>query len=211
MPRLPRKWREAFRWVAFAALCCALVILTGPVWLSAIGRSLVLEGSDAKSATVTAEVLGIPDSPWIGEGVGSDRVLFAADWIKEGRAKLVVMTCGTVYGVSGCEKAQEALLALGYPKLPMREVALPASPDEVEAAALLAEVSRAGAESAIILADSLDSRRLNRVYQRQGRKLGIKITVVSVSNPNFDPAKWWRLREGRKAVLSELCQWVGIP
>jgi len=211
MPRLPRKWRGTFWWVGLAALGGAFFVLAGPIWLPAVGRALVLGGSDAKNAVVTAEVLGIPDSPWIGEGVGSDRVLVAADWIGAGRARLVVMTCGLVYGISGCEKAQESLVARGRPKLPMREVPLPSSPAEVEAVAMLSEISRMGARSVIILADSLDSRRLNRLYQREGRTRGIQVTVLSISNPRFDPAQWWRSREGRKAVVFEWCQWVGIP
>lgn len=121
------------------------------------------------------------------------------------------MTCGAPYGVSGCEKAQEDLESQGHPRLPLREVRQGSSPTDEEAAALLAEMVRAGVTSAIILANPLDSRRVNRVYQREGHKRGIKVTVVSVSNPHFDPARWWHIREGRKAVLFELCQWVGIP
>ena len=211
MPQQPWKWRGLFRWVGIAVLCIALCLLAAPVWLPAIGRWLVLTGSDAKDATVKAEVLGIPNSPWIGSGLGTDRLLFAADWIRQGRAKSIVMTCGTMYGISDCERAREALSAEGYPTLPMHEVRIHPSPAAIEAAALLAEVSRTGAGATIVLTDQLESRRLNRVYQREGRKHGIRITVVSVANPRFDPAQWWRSREGQKAVVFELCQWVGVP
>jgi hypothetical protein len=109
------------------------------------------------------------------------------------------MTCGKVYGISGCDKAQEALLAHGYPKLPLSEVHVPSSPSEVEAAAILAEVSRIGAGSVIILANPLESRRLNRIYRKDGKKRRIRIEVVSVSDRDFDPGDWWRLREGAQA------------
>jgi len=121
------------------------------------------------------------------------------------------MTCGTAYGISGCEQEQEDLVTRGGTRLPLRAVPLTSSPSDVESAAMLAEMVRAGATSAIILASPLESRRLNRVYQREGNKRGIKVTVIAVPDPNFDPAQWWRVREGRKAVLFELCQWVGIP
>jgi hypothetical protein len=81
---------------------------------------------------------------------------------------------------------------------------VPSSSSDVEAAAILAEVSRIGTGSAIILANPLESRRLNRIYRKEDKKRGIRIEVVSVSDRDFDPGDWWRLREGRKAVAFEL-------
>jgi hypothetical protein len=186
-------------------------IVAGPIWLPAIGRWLILSGGEANLSAARADVIGIPDSAWVSSTIGADRALFASEWIRQGRAQWVVMTCGPVYGVSGCELAQESLVARGKPKLPLREVPLPSSPAPVEAAALLAEVARMGAKSATILVDPLVSRRMNRVYQREGKKRGIEVTVLFVPYPGLRAADWWRMREARKAVLFELSQWAGIP
>ena len=182
-----------------------------PVWLPAIGLSFVMDGADADHAATSAEVLAVPESSWFSTGAGADRVSVASDWVREGRAHLVVMSCAAYYGVSGCERAQQALVQQGRPRLPLQEVTLPSSPSDVEAAAIVAAISRLGARSAIVLVNSLESRRLNRIYRREGEKQGIAITVAPVSNPDFDPAHWWRLREGRKAVFFELSQLVGFP
>jgi hypothetical protein len=189
----------------------AISIVTAPIWLPKIGRSLVLDVGDATLSSATADVVGVPDSAWISSAIGVDRVLFASGWIGSGRAEVVVMTCGSVYGISGCEMAQRDLAAQGKPRLPLREVPLPSSPTPVEAAALLAEVSRLGAKSAIILVDPLVSRRSNRVYQREGAKRGIHVTVLYVPDRDFAPEDWWRTREGQKAMVYELCQWIGFP
>ncbi len=63
--------------------------------------------ADVERTTATADVLGIPDAPWLPSTIASDRVAVASDWVRKGRAKIVVMTCGQVYGISGCDKAQE--------------------------------------------------------------------------------------------------------
>jgi hypothetical protein len=185
--------------------------VTGPIWLPAIGRWLVLDWADASLSTARADAIGIPDSAWISSPISADRALFADEWIRQGRAQWMVMTCGPVYGVSGCELVQESLIARGQPKLPLRVVPLPSSPAPVEAAALLAEMSRMGAKSAVILVDPLVSRRLNRVYQREGKKRGLEVTVLFVPVPGFRADDWWRTRESRKAVVFELSQWAGIP
>jgi hypothetical protein len=207
MPRALGKWRWPIGILGMLVVCAALC----PVCLPAIGLWLVMDGDDANHSTGTADVLVVPDSPWLSAGVGVDRVPVASVWISEARAQLVVMTCGPVYGISGCERAQETLAQQGRPRLPLREVILTSSPSDVEAVAVATEISRLGARSAIVLVSPLESRRVNRIYRREGEKRGIAITVVPVSNPYFDPAHWWRLREGRKAVLFELSQWVGIP
>jgi len=193
------------------AVLLAICLAAAPVWLPLVGRCLVLAGSDATLSDATADVLGIPDSAWLSSSIGVDRVLFASGWIRSGRAKVVVMTCEAVYGISGCEMAQRELDATGQPRLPLREVHLPSSPTPVEAAALLAEVSRLGAKSAVILVDPLTSRRSNRVYQREGMKRGIQVRVLYAPVAGFRAADWWRTREGRKAVVYELCQWIGFP
>ncbi|MEI9971970.1 MAG: hypothetical protein WDO73_07865 [Ignavibacteriota bacterium] len=81
----------------------------------------------------------------------------------------------------------------------------------MEATALLGEISRLGGRSAIILVNPLESRRLSGIYRREAARRHIHVEVVQVVVPGFNPAGWWRLREGRKAVAFELCQWVGFP
>jgi hypothetical protein len=47
--------------------------------LPAIGLSLVMAGSDADHHAKAADVLAIPDSPWLGTSIGVDRVSVASD------------------------------------------------------------------------------------------------------------------------------------
>jgi hypothetical protein len=188
----------------------ALGFVTRRWWLPTVGTSLVLAVRAPKNAG-SFDILAIPNSQWLPTGFGSNRAEFASEWIRTRHTSIVVMTCGRVYDVSGCEMAQNSLVAAGLPKLPLREVPLPSSPSEVEAAAIMAEIQRLGSRSAVILVNPLESRRLNRVYREAAMKVGIAVDVVSVADPHFDPARWWQMREGRKAVAYELFQWVGIP
>lgn len=203
------------RWTVYsliiAAVCVALAIVTGPIWLPAIGRSLVLADRQPEDGALTVEVLAVPASPWVPRGPSFARLVRAADLIRGGRATRVVMTCGTVYGVSGCELAQRELTARSYPRLPMSEVSLESSPDVVEADAILDEVSRIGVKSVAVLVAPFESRRLNRVYRREGDKRGIKAIIIPVADPGFDPGAWLTSRELRKDVAYELFQWIGVP
>jgi len=181
--------------LTLAALALVLYF-SAPIWLGALGRALVFDEGPAPADA--ALVLG-------GDFTGA-RILRAAQLVRSGFVP-VVLVSGPVgmFGLNEADAAIHFITARGCPAewfIPVRHTA---TSTREEANVLLAELARRNLHSVDIVTSNFHSRRARRVFlevekQRGG---GPRIRMIAAADPDYDPASWWRTREGRKTAFYE--------
>jgi len=58
-----------------------------------------------------------------------------------------------------------------------------------------------------ILTEDAHARRTLLLYQKAFGK-NVAVGVISVSNPNYDPTRWWRYSDGVREVIGESIAYI---
>ena len=189
-PRFP--YRLLFAIVALAAI----VYATSGVWLAALGRGLIYNDGPGKADI--AVVLA-------GDYTGG-RIVAAAELTRKGYVPLVLVSGPPgFYGLNEADAAIRFITAKGYPAawfVPLRHTGLST---QAEAGFVLNDLQRRGVHSFILVTSNYHSRRARRLFLKAEKKRGggPELRAFAAPDGRYDPAAWWRSREGRKIAFLE--------
>jgi uncharacterized SAM-binding protein YcdF (DUF218 family) len=168
------------------------LIFARSVWLAALGGFLVQAGPPAPADYIV--VLA-------GDFTGN-RILKAGELVRQGYARQALVSGpGDVYGAHESDLAIPFAVQRGYPTSYFAAVPNDARSTAAEAAVLLAELRRRGAQRVDVVTSNFHTRRAGRIFRAQAR--GMEIHIVAAPDRNFDPESWWKTREGQKTFLYE--------
>lgn len=199
---LTRRERWGLSWLGWL-VCFCLALGLGWVWVVTVYPFLALEDSLPTDVMV---VEGWLHGPALRDTVAR---------FKGGQYRRVYTTGGPISGGGGyindfntyASVAAEQLIALGIP----RDVVQMAPSHEGErdrtyaSALYLARALRANEKdiSAInVLTENVHARRTRLLFQEAFGST-VRVGVVPIVNPDYDPKYWWRYSEGVREVLSE--------
>ena len=190
------------KWVAALVLLSAL-ILSHSLWLAALGGWLVRTDPPAR-----ADVALVLAGDYYGY-----RILKAAEMVRQGYTKTVLVSGPEgMYGYNEAELEIPFAVRSGYP--PFWFVAAPnqSRSTQEEALALVDVLRKRGVRTCLLVTSDYHTRRAGRIFRAAAPDLDFR--VVGAITPQFDPAEWWRTREGRKFFLMEWTKtvmgWLGI-
>jgi len=181
--------------IAIAVISAVLYFGAG-LWLPAVGRALVYD--DGTGQADIAIVLA-------GDFTGH-RLTGGAELARQGLVPLVLVSGPPgLYGINEADAGIGFIVAKGYRAdwfVPQRHTA---SSTREEAHVLLTELARRKVRTVDLVTSNFHTRRARRIFLDVERERGggPTIRVVAVADPIYDPAAWWRSREGRKTAFLE--------
>ena len=193
-----RRWRCAReRGIALLpVLVLALVIVV--VWafwepmLGGVGTFL-----DNGEAPKKADAIVVLAGGWRGE-----RVEAAAELKEKGYAGLVVVSGAvTLYGQKECALALSYVESMGRGTEGWVCANSETNSTREESEAVLDSLRRRGVKRALIVSCDTHMRRAGRLWRKKAPDL--ELTFVSAKSRNFELKRWYRTREGWKAVVME--------
>lgn len=192
-----------FRWLVAVVLLVAFILLTSHVWLALLGGYLVKADGPAK-ADIAVVLAG---------DFSGNRILTAADLVRRGLApQALVSGPGYMYGQHESDFAIPFATRHGYPESYF--VALPNDTRSTvsEADVVIAELRRRNAHRIDIVTSNYHTRRAGSIYRSKAKDL--EIHMVSAPDQFFEPASWWKNRDGRKTFAIEwmktVATWLGM-
>jgi uncharacterized SAM-binding protein YcdF (DUF218 family) len=187
---LPRVLRSRLLWGALAAF--AAVLLLSPLLLLYAGS--MLESSEPPRKADAVFVLA-------GDGFG-DRMLTGAELARRGFApKVYVSGPEGFYGLHEDELAIAWAIKRGYPASYFIPLPTTARSTRQEAEIALPRFRNDGVRSLLVVTSDYHTGRAGRVWREAAP--GMNITMVGAPDHLFELRKWWRTREGRKAIFFE--------
>jgi uncharacterized SAM-binding protein YcdF (DUF218 family) len=194
---------RTLRWLAAVALLAGILVLTRPLWLTALGRFLV-ESQEPFSAEMVVVLAG--------DDTGH-RILKGAELVRQGYAPKVLVS-----GPECCYGNHESDLAIPFAVQQgcSQEwfIPLPHSARSTleEARLVLRELESRHVRRFLLVTSDFHTARAARVYRRLAPRGSFR--VVAASSPDFSAGGWWHSREGRKQFLIEwiktVAYWFGI-
>ena len=185
-----------FKILVALLLLLALVYLSHPLWLSALGSALVFDEGPAKAETVVV----LAGDYW------GHRIEKAADLVRAGYAPSVLVSGPPgFYGVNESEAAIQFAVRKGYPATWFIAVPHSATSTRDEAAVMLAELRRRNIHSFLLVTSNFHTARARRIFLETERAMGggPGMRVVACPDQFYTADSWWRRREGRKIALME--------
>ena len=181
----------------FGLIALALAVaLTSPWWLPHVGTALVENDGPAKAD--------------IGVVLAGDywgyRIEKAAQLIQQGYIPQAIISGPSgFYGYRESDLAISFIVRKGYPASGFIPLAHNALSTQAEAAVVLPELRRRDIHSFLLITSDYHSRRAARTFRYIGRKIGYlpAMRVVVAGDPLFRIDRWWKTREGQKAVFFE--------
>jgi uncharacterized SAM-binding protein YcdF (DUF218 family) len=162
--------------------------------LSPVGTFL-----DAGEAPSKGEVVVV----LAGGSEGGKRILKAGELVRAGFAPYVLMSGpNSFYNQPECNAAIPFAIQSGYPAGYFQCAPNQAMDTESEAAALIAELRRRGVKRFLLVSVDSHLRRVRGIYRRLLPQ-GMEAVFVASGSPAFQLDQWWKVREGRKAILLE--------
>ncbi|MDE3167198.1 MAG: YdcF family protein [Acidobacteriota bacterium] len=166
------------------------------VWLPAVGRLLIHDDGPAP-ADIAVLLAGEYDGY---------RARFAAGLVRAGYVPMVMVSGPPgMYDTNEADAAIRYLTARGYPEsifIPVRHVA---KSTREEARIILAELARRHIRSFLLVTSNYHTARSRRIFlaaeRAQGGGPGFR--TVAAADPIYDPARWWRYRDGCKTAFYE--------
>jgi uncharacterized SAM-binding protein YcdF (DUF218 family) len=193
-------------WIAALLLVVILATVTGPLWLPAIGRFLVVSDPLAPASAIMP--LG---------GGGASRVAHAATLHGEGYAEWMVVADSPL-DLPGLRTTYAELMRTearwqGVPDDQILTLAglVETTAEEADAAAALAR--ERGWQSLIVVTDPYHTRRARLIFRRALRGSGIGLSVQPTPNHWYQPETWWRQRDSLRETWNEYLKlalfWLG--
>jgi uncharacterized SAM-binding protein YcdF (DUF218 family) len=181
-------------WIVSLSLLL-LIGISAPLWLRWIGGLLIHDDGPAK-ADIAIVLAG---DQW------GNRVLKAAELVRAGYVPAVLISGPPFYGEHECDAAIRMAVRHGYPAgyfIPAPNEGLST---REEARAILAELSRRGVHSFLLVTSDYHTARSGRIYrvEEARRGGGPSFRLVAAPDRFFTRDSWWRSREGLKTVFFE--------
>ncbi|MEE9234297.1 MAG: YdcF family protein [Candidatus Acidoferrales bacterium] len=171
-----------------------LYLLRGPILLAG-GDWWVVDDELEKAQAIV--VLG-------GDSVLGDRVRHAAELYRQGWAPRVVLSGPALRTYfSEAELMEKEALQQGIPKEHLIVVRHQARSTLEEALALRPLLAEHNFRKIIIVTSNFHTRRTKRIFRAVYERRGGHIFVSAAPDPEFNPARWWKTREGRATMLLE--------
>ncbi|MBA3975847.1 MAG: hypothetical protein C0504_16705 [Candidatus Solibacter sp.] len=175
-----------------------LIVAVGVVWvmwepaLSGAGTFLD-NGEAARKADAIVVVAG---------GWGGERIEAAARLKEQGYAPVVLVSGAvSLYGQKECGLALTYIQSKGYRTEGYACAESGANSTKEESAVVAENLRRRGLKSALIVSCDTHMRRAGRLWRKEAPEL--ELTFISAPSPSFELKRWYRTREGRKAVFLE--------
>jgi uncharacterized SAM-binding protein YcdF (DUF218 family) len=187
----------AFKFSLILLIVAALVGVSAPLWLPAMGAALVHNDGPAKADLAVV----------LGGDFNGDRILKAAELVRQGYvpAALISGPAG-FFGQHECDFAINYAVRAGNPATWFIPYPAEVHSTRDEARVILADLHHRGDIHRILLVTSnYHTGRAGRIFRAAEQKLGggIDIRVVAVPDRNFRPDSWWTSREGQKVAFGE--------
>jgi uncharacterized SAM-binding protein YcdF (DUF218 family) len=190
------------KWIIGAALA-AILVLSHPLWLAALGQYLVSTDSPVQADMVV--VLA-------GDGYGH-RILRASELVRQGLAPTVLVSGPEgLYGYYESELAIPFAVERGYPRswfLPFRNKALST---REEARAIVPELRKLGVHRCLLVTSDYHTRRSGRIFRSAAPDIDFRL--IAARDEFFRPGDWWRSRQGQKQCVLEwiktITAWFGF-
>ena len=183
-----------------------------PIFLSAIGRYLVVDDPPSKCDAVLVLNTGLEYHPRLIEAAG----LFNAGWTEfvviNGNRKTDVLRDLEDKGYEPCcpwyENSFRILELYGVPRVKIIPISAEDAYDTIsEAQAVGPEIVARGFSKLIVTTSKFHTRRARHIWQKMyGDRLSV-ITVTAKTDP-FDPDGWWKDGRQIRWVLAEYGAWV---
>jgi uncharacterized SAM-binding protein YcdF (DUF218 family) len=165
-------------------------------WLPAAGTAL--EENDGPAKADIGVVLG-------GDYWG-DRIEKAARLVQAGYIPMALISGPPgFYGMHESDLAIPFIVRQGYPAAGFVAVPHDALSTQTEALVMLAELRRRSVRSFLLITSDYHSRRAGRTFRFVGRSMGYlpAMRVVAAPDRLFRIGRWWKTREGQKAIFFE--------
>lgn len=191
----PRRRRGALLLALLAALLAAGLVWWRPFLV------FLAEYPDIGQAPARADAVVVLAGGWRGE-----RILKAGDLVRAGYAPYALVSGpSSWYGIPECEGATRLAEGRGYPREYFVCAPHEARSTREEAAALAGPIRERKLRRILLVSVSTHLRRATTLM----REAMPEVTVIPVSAKplEYDPARWWEAREGRKALFYE---WVKL-
>jgi uncharacterized SAM-binding protein YcdF (DUF218 family) len=188
--------KALYQILVLLAVLPLLLYLSAGFWLPAVGRALVYDEGPAPADA--AIVLAGDYSGY--------RMNGAADLARKGLVPVVLVSGPAgMYGENEADAAIRYILAKGSAAewfVPVRHTA---TSTRDEARILLTELARRNVHLVDVVTSNFHTRRARRIFLEVERERGGGPTIhmVATSDPHYDPAVWWRTREGLKTAFFE--------
>lgn len=195
-PRFPK-------FLLFGAAAVALLFVTRVWWLAALGGYLV--HADAPEKADIAVVLA-------GDQFGR-RILQGAQLVEQGYVPRVLMSGPPgFYGFSEAQLAIAFAVKHGYPERWFAGFEHKGLSTREEATALVPELRRRKVRRVLVVTSDYHTRRAGNAFRSAGPDLNVR--VIAAPDEFFERGKWWRSRQGQKAVFLEwaktIATWFGL-
>ena len=193
--------RRSRVWIGALIVALALLIFHTAI-LGALGSFLVRADPPRK-----CDVIFVLAGDW-----GGDRVLKAAELVREGYAPLAIVSGPVIYGIHECDLAIAMAERAGYPASYF--VAFPhnakSTVEEVHDA--IPVLRSRGAKHVLVVTSDFHTRRSGKIFRAQ--MPDIDFDIVAATDPHFSPHGWWHDREGEKTFAFEwmktIAEWFGV-
>ncbi len=185
----------------FTPIIALLLVLTATVlargiWLPWIGEALVRNDGPGK-ADIAVVLAG---------DTSGGRIERAARMIQAGDVPAAIVDGPmAAFGNRECDLAIAFIVREGYPKDWFIPLPMAAHSTAEEAVHVAAELERRHVASFALITSEFHTARAGRTFRSVLRRRGDRLAMRVIGTPDdfFQPAEWWRDREGRKATLLE--------
>jgi uncharacterized SAM-binding protein YcdF (DUF218 family) len=189
-------------WILGAALL-AILVLSYPLWLGALGQYLV-----STDSAVQADIVVV----LAGDGYGH-RILRAGELVRQGLAPTALVSGPEgLYGYYESELAIPFAVQQGYPAswfVPFRNKALST---REEASAIVPELRKLGVHRCLLVTSDYHTRRAGRAFRSTAPEIAFR--VIAARDEFFRPGGWWRTRQSLKQGVLEwmktIADWFGF-
>lgn len=138
------------------------------------------------------------------DNYAGDRAFHAAELYRQGVAPVVVV-CGRMLrkDVSIADVMEHDLESFGVPSTAIVKLAHRAGNTRDEAGEAARLVQARGWKRILVVTSNYHARRTRYIYERVLPR-GVTLRVSGARDSEFDPARWWETRQGRKLFMTEL-------
>jgi uncharacterized SAM-binding protein YcdF (DUF218 family) len=187
----PRRRRGALLLAVLAALLALGLAFWRPFLV------FLADYPDIGQAPARADAVVVLAGGWQGE-----RILKAGDLVRAGYAPYALVSGpSSWYGIPECEGAMRLAERRGYPKEYFVCAPNEARSTREEAAALAGFIRERKLRRILLVSVSTHLRRATTLMREA--MPGVTVIPVSAKPLDYDPARWWEAREGRKALFYE--------
>jgi uncharacterized SAM-binding protein YcdF (DUF218 family) len=147
----------------------------------------------------------------IGGDPRGNRILKAAELVREGYApKVLVSGGGAYYGRHESDLAIDFAVEHYCPRDEFIPLRYPALSTVDEAAADIRQLRHLGVHKYLLVTSEYHTARAGRIFRREGRRegAGLEMHTVSAPDPYWQNGEWWKSREGRKLWFLEFAKTI---